>query len=67
MMLSIGVVAAAIRASFGSWARARARALTVGWCSAAALYSSWVRTVIGRQNAQQTEGVRQSQVFSFRT
>jgi hypothetical protein len=53
MILSIGVVAAAIRASFGSWARARA--LTVGWFSAAALYSSSVRTVIGRQNAQQTK------------
>jgi uncharacterized membrane protein len=50
-MLVVGVVATIITASFGEWAYAP----TVGWCFAAALYSSWVWIVIGRQNADQTK------------
>jgi uncharacterized membrane protein len=51
VMLLVGVMATMITASFGAWAYAP----TVGWCFAAALYSSWVWIVIGRQDAHQTK------------
>jgi uncharacterized membrane protein len=51
IMLIVGVGAMIVTASFGQWAYAP----TVGWCFAAALYSSWVWLRVGSMNASQTK------------
>lgn len=50
VMLLVGVVATIVTAAFGEWAFAP----DVGWCCAAATYSTWVWIAISRQNAKQT-------------
>lgn len=50
-MLIVGVGTTIVTASFGEWAYAP----SVGWCFAAAVYSTWVWIIIGRQDARQTK------------
>ncbi len=50
VMLVVGIVATIVTAALGEWAFAP----DVGWCCAAALYSTWVWIAISRQDAKAT-------------